>query len=356
MTSRHAALLLGALALFGPGCRRRAEPVAESPSPSPAPPSRTEPEPAAAPGVAEPAPARTGAAALEFAELNWRAASRDGAAVVEQTGGPEGCRAAARRQGAELWSVVACLATRSQLPFVSPDGLRLLVIDPLPDHAGPDWSGAVAALLFEKGALLRTVAAGDMVAAARISNMVKDFSWLSGAGDSASPARYAAEGKAVAFRTVDGRTVTLAFDGGNFPTPRPSSKSAPEPAPQSALPGKGVAGDPEEGAVYAWEDGEGNVHYGHRFEIPDAYRKQARPVDASVGSMSVEPVGETAAGETAAAVPSPAAKPRPAPAPPPPPKRPDYPSALDLANGRISEDRPPDPKCRTDNGVRLCNP
>jgi hypothetical protein len=295
-----------------------------------------------------------GAAALEFAELGWRAASQGGDAVVEQTGGPDGCRATARRGGAELWSVAACLARKSQLHFASPDGLRLLVVDPLPDHAGADWSDAVAAMLFEKGMLVRTVAAGDLVAAARIRHMVKDFSWLAGAGGPEEPARYADSGRAVKFRTVDGRTVSLAFDGGNFPTPRPASKPEPEAPPAPKGP------DTEEGAVYTWEDGEGGVHYGRGFEIPAASRGRARRVDANVGVVSVEPAPAAEATAQAPAQGQGQAKGQgqsaTAPATPAPPDKTFYQRAVDLATGRPSADRPPDKKCRTENGATVCDP
>lgn len=357
MTSRHVALVLAVLAASSLGCRRSpdhapAPRAGAAPEAGPAAPAPAAPLAAAAsPAVPAASPPAPGAAAAEFADLNWRAASKDGGAVVEQRGGADGCRVAARRGDAELWSMAACVARKSQLPFVSPDGLRLLVVDPLPDHDGPDWSGSVAALLFEKGALLRTVAAGDLVADARIRHMVKDFSWIAGAGEAQPPARYAGDGLGVEFRTVDGRAVKLAFDGRDFPTPRPVSRRAPDPAPREV----GAAAD--ERALYRWEDGDGSIHYGRRFEIPEDARARARPVDAQIGVMSVDPAPGAAA-PPASTEPGGAGGAVAVPPPPPPPgsERNFYQRAVDLATGRPTADRPPDKKCRTEDGVTLCDP
>ncbi len=357
MNSRHVALLLVVLAApgLGLGCRRSPDSPLVPPTGAASKDGPAAPAPAAAPAVVLAAAATTaasspgGAAAAEFAALNWRAASKDGRAVVEQRGGADGCRVAARRGDAELWSMSACIARRSQLPFVSPDGMRLLVVDPLPDHDGADWSGSVAALLFEKGALLRTVAAGDMVADARIRHMVKDFSWIAGAGEQQPPARYAGDGRGVEFRTVDGRAVRLGFDGDDFPTARSASRRDPPPAP----PAKVTAGDDD--ALYRWEGRDGSIHYGRRFEIPEDARGRARRVDADIGVVSVDPAPSTGAASKDAGGASAPATPPPMPAPPPPPEN-FYQRAVDLATGRPSVDRPPDKKCRTEDGVTICDP
>ncbi|BDG09969.1 hypothetical protein [Anaeromyxobacter paludicola] len=138
---------------------------------------------------------------------------------------------------------------------------------------------------------------------------------------------------------------------------------APAAKPAAAPPAKGLAGDPDEGVVYRWEDADG-VHYGHLFEVPAALRKRARPVDAEVGSVSVEPAAPPAAAASAAG--SGAAGPAAAPAeraakpaeaaPDKGPEKSHYQRAVDLATGRPSADRPPDPKCRRENGMLVCDP
>lgn len=219
---------------------------------------------------------------------DWTARSADGRVTVRQSRAADACAVEAEEGGKVRWRVAACVATRTDLVFVSPDGERLLVLHPLPEHGGNDWSELTVAALWVRGARERTVLGAELVAHERITEMSRDFSWVRGVGSSGgAPPRYAGSGSAVALETVDGAALELGFDGSGIPGRRaPAPRAGPAPG-ALALPGPP---SPERGGTWQWEDRDGSVHFSAWHEVPEERRARARPVTATVGTIAVDRV------------------------------------------------------------------
>jgi hypothetical protein len=252
--------------------------------PQPAEAQPSEPQPTeAAPSEAPPAEA-THSPADELPEQTWSARSADGNAEVKQTALRNG-KAAPRCTSTSTWSSPwdeqkvmwkwsTCIATREQLKFVSPDGTRVLVIDPLPTplQAKRDWKDVEVATLYEHGVRVRGAKAGALLGAPiEVREPSLRIIWLKGHGGFPGNApRYTSDGKAVELETVDGHPFRLGFDGEGFP-------AAPEE--------KRVFNTSE--GMYRYEDEKGTVHVVNSHgDVPEKYRSRAVPVEAQVLTVS----------------------------------------------------------------------
>jgi hypothetical protein len=172
-----------------------------------------------------------------------------------------------------MWKWNTCIATREQLKFVSPDGKRVLVLDPHPASLPGNWREVEVATLYEHGVRVRGAEAGALVnAPVEAREPSPHLAWVKGhAGLPGAPPRYASDGKAVELETVDGHPLRLGFEGEGFPAP-PEEKHA-----FTASAG-----------MYRYEDEKGTVHFvGSHGEVPGRYRSRAVPVEAQVGLFNV---------------------------------------------------------------------
>jgi hypothetical protein len=233
-------------------------------------------------GCSEPTPARS-AADLSPPRVErpaWTARSHDRAVEVRQTGLAGACSLEAGSPGKPSWRAAVCVASPDDRVFLSSDGEHLLVVTPLPEHRGPDWSEAVVLTLLQRGTVARRVAAAEILGPGLAGDMSRHYSWLRGAelgGDPAAGARYAAGGAAVEIETVGGRAFTVGFDGAGLPPP-PSAEALASAARERQEAAR-AARDAADTRVYRWEDAEGAVHFGRVARIPPALRAQAVPVE-----------------------------------------------------------------------------
>lgn len=161
-------------------------------------------------------------AAASVEDLTWTILSADSAVDLTQTASaPNACRLAAAREGGktELWTAEVCLATVNHLRFVSNDGEKLIVVEPLPTKLGSTWHNTPVVLLYKRSALERTATAAEMVRnEKKIRQLTRHFYWLEGALNvPGRPPRYLADGSGVEMEAIDGRNVKVRFDGVDFP-------------------------------------------------------------------------------------------------------------------------------------------
>lgn len=284
-----------AVVLLLSGCQQSAPPepadvLAQPPSAGQNP--GAQPTAPHAPGEAQPAEAQPSdpqpavaphSPADELPEQTWSARSADGNAEVQQTALRNGkvprCTSTSTwsspwDEQKVMWKWDTCIATREQLKFVSPDGTRVLVIDPLPAplQARGDWKNIEVATLYEHGVRVRGAKAGALLGAPiEVREPSLRIIWVKGHGGFPGNApRYTSDGKAVELETVDGHPFRLGFDGEGFP-------AAPEE--------KRVFNTSE--GMYRYEDEKGTVHFvSSHSEVPDKYRSRAVPVEAQVLTVS----------------------------------------------------------------------
>jgi len=242
----------------------------------------------------------------------WVEQSPDGRFEVRQRREAGGCQVQAVAKSGDgektLWASQLCLPTASGLVFLSPNGERLLVLDLFPASQAaqsPDWSHIPLISLWGRGAVIREYTGAEVLLPARVTDMRKVLSWVRGDtfDDARRAVRPATDGSEVAIDLVDGRTLSVGFEGDPLPTPaaepaRPTrgaaaSDSAPLPARAAAetAPPKAKTPDPiaaDERGLYRWEDDEGELHFGAGSQIPAKYLKRARLVDASVGIVPMD--------------------------------------------------------------------
>lgn len=309
--------------------------------------------------------------------VEWAQGSPDGRFELRQRREGSGCRVQAVVKSADgertLWSTQNCLPTPSGLAFLSPNGEKVLVLDLFPSGQAAhtsDWSQLPLLALWVRGAVVRQYTGAEILGPDRSADMSKVLSWVRGDTyeDMHRAARPSAEGEHISVELADGRTLTLGFEGGPLPAPAAAparqaarardDAAAVEPSPPGApartdaLPAAdrtGAVADrlaSDERGLYRWEDDQGGLHFGAGAQIPARYRKRARPVDATVGVVPLEPISATAqpaaagaerqpaagtpAPQPAGAAPAPAGSPaadRPAASPPPSPAAPDRPAA-----------------------------
>ncbi len=226
-----------------------------------------------APGVPLAAPAE------ELPDQTWSARSENGRAEVRQTASRDGkalrCTIVSTVSSlfdgpSVVWQWDTCIATREQLKFVSPDGKRVLVLEPLPASLQGNWKDVEVATLYEHGLRVTGTTAGAFVSAPAWAQAPSvHFAWVKGqAGLSGEPPRYTFSGTEIELESADGRSFRLGFDGEGFP---------------GATRAEHVS---TTSVMHRYEDDKGTSHFvGSTQEIPDRYRSRAVPVEAEVGIL-----------------------------------------------------------------------
>ena len=235
--------------------------------------SGTESTLALAPGAAQATPAGV------LPNQSWAVRSADGRVEVRQLAFPQGkdtrCESSATVSSPSdgpnvMWKWTTCIATREQLKFVSPDGKRVIVLEPLPVSLQGDWRHVEVATLYEHGLRMRGTTVGALVGALDPApEPSQRFAWVKGtAGLAGSAPRYTSDGMAVEAELADGRSLRLGFQGQGFPEPA------------SAETGSTTV------VLYRYEDDKRTSHFvGALGEVPDRYRSRAVRVESEVGLL-----------------------------------------------------------------------
>jgi hypothetical protein len=256
-------------------------------------------------------PARDMATAL----VDWVQQSPDGRFELRQQRDQErvSCRVQTVVKSGDgersLWTSQTCLPT-SGLAFLSPNGEKVLVLDLYPSgQPSPDWSRLPLISLWERGAVVHQYTGGEILGPVQSASSGRSLSWVRGEtyDQNRAAARASPDGARVSIALTDGRTLMLGFDGGPLPAPPPPAAEParaveepvarqPEPPPPPKLeeaPASGRAPEPlaaYDSTLYRWEDEAGEVHFGTGSQIPDKFRKKARPVSGSVGVIPAEKI------------------------------------------------------------------
>jgi hypothetical protein len=274
----------------------------------------------------------------------WAQQSPDRRFELRQRRDQAGCRveAVVKPDDRILWTSQTCLPAPSGLAFLSPDGERLLVLDLFPSSQvaqGPDWSHVPLVSSWSRGAVVRQYTGSELLSAAQVTDMKKVLSWVRGDTfeQAHAAARASPDGSQVIVALVDGRSISLGFDGEALPSPpaaaaaeaRPQAQGAAgEPTAPAPAPAARPGGPPplDEQALYKWEDDQGELHFGAGAQVPPRLRRRAVPVSGSVGVMPLDkpapapqPAARDAAPAGAPAAPAASAPPSAAPAPAPAP-------------------------------------
>jgi hypothetical protein len=291
---------------------------------------RKEPEPSTAP---------------QTTVYEWAQQSPDRRFELRQRRDAAGCRveATVKPDDRVLWTSQTCLPVPSGLAFLSPNGERVLVLDLFPSSQmaqGPDWTHVPLLSCWSRGAVVRQYSGGEILSASRVTDMRKVLSWVRGDSfeEAHAAARASADGSQVTVDLVDGRSLTLGFEGSalaeppSMPPPAPAPERAGDATPQPDQPAASAqaarAPDPlaaDERGLYRWEDDQGELHFGVGSQVPARFRKRAQPVSATVGVMPVDsPAPQQQPARPAAGSPAavtPAGAPQGAPPAPPAPRR-----------------------------------
>jgi hypothetical protein len=229
---------------------------------------------AEASGTAQAAPAE------ELPDLTWSARSENGRAEVRQTasrtGKELGCSIVSTVKSLldgqnVVWQWDTCIATREQLKYVSPDGKRVIVLEPLPEslQGKGNWKDVEVATLYEHGLRVTGMTAGAFVGTPEWAQAPSiHFAWAKGQGGlPGEPPHYTFSGTEIELESADGRSFRLGFDGEGFPAP------SHEPIAPTTV-------------MHRYVDDQGTSHFvGSTREIPERYRSRAVAVKAEVGVL-----------------------------------------------------------------------
>lgn len=282
------------------GCERAAPPAGVS-APEPTAPGGSRASVAAAPPESQEPPPSSPESPGEAALILpvWSARSATGHAEVRQVvvRDVKGSHCASTAlvdtpEGAPsvVWKWDTCLATQTQVPFVSEDGKRVLVLDPSPLLPRGDWKQAEVAVLYEHGVRMRVVRAGSVFAVPHLlKEPVPRMTWVRGlAGLPGAPPRYSADGGAVELETEAGRTWNWSFSGEGFPPGTDDVRSF------SAAAG-----------MYRYEDEHKTMHFvGSLDEVPAALRGRAVRVESQVAVVKSPPLPQVPQGPARASPPA----------------------------------------------------
>jgi hypothetical protein len=163
-----------------------------------------------------------------LAERTWSVRSADGSAEVRQTATSHGktyrCTIVSKLSmptdvGSVMWNWETCIATRTQLKFVSPNGQRLLVLEPFLTSPEGDWRNQEVVALYEHGLRIKSAPAADFIREEQsLRRISQSLGWVKGLSDLSGVApRYTSNGAAVELETEDGQSFRLGFDGQGFP-------------------------------------------------------------------------------------------------------------------------------------------
>jgi hypothetical protein len=164
-----------------------------------------------------------------LAERTWSVRSANGNAEVRQTATSHGktyrCTIVSTLSQPSdvrsvMWNWETCIATRTQLKFVSPNGQRLLVLEPFLTSLEGDWRNQEVVALYEHGLRIKSAPAADFIREEQsLRRISQSLGWLKGQADLSGVApRYTSDGAAVELETEDGQSFRLGFDGRGFPT------------------------------------------------------------------------------------------------------------------------------------------
>jgi len=209
----------------------------------------------------------------EVADLVWSSVSESGVgalAEVRQSATARGrCRVTAALGAQKLWSVDACIATRKEMRFVSPDGIAVVVIDPLPDSD----ETKLGALWREGRHVVDLTPASMRLPQSATRTEGGKLHWLGPADPKAIP-------EGVQVQLVNGSSHLIRFDGRGIEAPPP---------PQSVQAVAGPAAS-ETCAPCSYTDSAGVYHVVESAtEIPPEYRKQAGRIRGTVQRADASP-------------------------------------------------------------------
>jgi hypothetical protein len=157
-------------------------------------------------------------------DVAWSVPNGDATYVARQSATDSGCHLEVLHDADQsvLWHKDACFGGHGDRKLLSRDGSRLMVFAALPpaDGSSPSaWRTATVAWLFEKGHVVDTAVAGQLVRdASKIRKGVTHFSWLQGVGGVPGvPPRLDGAGDAVLVDAIDGKQTELKFTGFRLP-------------------------------------------------------------------------------------------------------------------------------------------
>lgn len=121
-------------------------------------------------------------AEAEAPAVDWVTASADGSVTVTQSRTASGCEVRARLAGVTdtLWTASTCLADRRELRFVSPDGLSLVTVNPMPVDDGRHVVTAIR--VWRSGRELKMLRVNDLLPATSIHLEGGTAFWLAEQG------------------------------------------------------------------------------------------------------------------------------------------------------------------------------
>ncbi len=170
---------------------------------------------------------------LTVDDLTWSTVSPNAAIELKQTATAlNACHLTCTSDGGskELWSGEVCLANKNQLRFVSNDGEKVIVLEPLPARLGSSWRGSAVVFLYHRTELEKQATASALVRdATKVRELARHFYWLGGVlGVPGNPAHYRDDASGVDLEAIDGRPKTIRFDGTEFPVApsHPASKTS----------------------------------------------------------------------------------------------------------------------------------
>jgi hypothetical protein len=235
-------------------------PMCHTPAATPAGPSETDTSAAAKVAPAAETP--------ELSHLSWSTVADAPGALVElrQIATAKGrCSLTATVGGATRWAADVCIASRTQLRFLSPDGDSLVVLEPLPDFASP--LGAI----YRRGRRLTELTPASLhlrPGAMRVE--AGKVHWL-GERDQ----RVSAAG--VEVQLADGSTLLIGLDAAAEPLPAAAVASPGSPEPARCSP-------------CSYTDDSGTYHLVENLEqIPEQFRKRADRVRGSIQHADAAP-------------------------------------------------------------------
>jgi hypothetical protein len=141
-------------------------------------------------------------------DMTWLTVSADSQVTVEQKGaGKDKCTVVATRAPNEtLWTSTSCLGSRLDLRFVANDGVRVVVLHPLPKSSKLEPRRAQVGHVYDRGQLAYAVNAGGAIRDwTKVKSAGAQFYWLKGVmGQPGEAPRYSADGMAVDLEAIDG--------------------------------------------------------------------------------------------------------------------------------------------------------
>ncbi|MFT3840870.1 MAG: hypothetical protein QM723_28025 [Myxococcaceae bacterium] len=154
----------------------------------------------------------------EAKKQTWTVYSEDGrSAVIQSYRAAGSCHLESAGAGA-AWTLEQCLSSTMQLQFLSNDGKKLLIVDPMPE-VKDTWRTTPVVWLYDAGKLAAFTTAGSLVRNDKKLDVVGHrFAWLAGTrGQPGTEPKYGDDG--INGATVSGDLFHFRFDGSGIPPP-----------------------------------------------------------------------------------------------------------------------------------------